>query len=152
MLERGEGGPKLAARDSSDSQAVVEFAVVLPILLFMILGLINLGILINTQIVLTQAAWEGARAGATLDRATGEGDDQIRGAVKVALSGLVGFRDDMVAIDPPQEIRDAMPWPEPRGGSITVTLNYPLTLSLPVQVTLDLEAKATGRIEYSNPP
>jgi Flp pilus assembly protein TadG len=42
-------------------QAIVEFAVVLPILLLLMLGLINLGVLINAQIILTQAAWEGAR-------------------------------------------------------------------------------------------
>ena len=38
-------------------QAIVEFAVVLPILLLLMLGLINLGLLINAQIILTQAAW-----------------------------------------------------------------------------------------------
>ena len=59
-------------------QAIVEFAVVLPILLLLMLGLINLGVLINAQIILTQAAWEGARAGTTLNPSWGEGDAEYR--------------------------------------------------------------------------
>jgi len=45
------------------AQAVVEFALVLPLLLFLLVGLIELGIVLQAQIILTNAAWEGARAG-----------------------------------------------------------------------------------------
>jgi Flp pilus assembly protein TadG len=65
------------------AQALVEFAVVLPILLLLMIGLVNLGILVNAQIVLTQAAWEGARAGATIQDPL-VGDDEITGAVRRA--------------------------------------------------------------------
>ena len=44
------------------AQAVVEFALVLPLLLFLLVGLIELGIVLQAQIILTNAAWEGVRA------------------------------------------------------------------------------------------
>jgi Flp pilus assembly protein TadG len=43
--------------------AVVEFAIVLPILLLLIFGIIEFGILIYNKQVLTNASREGARAG-----------------------------------------------------------------------------------------
>jgi len=50
----------LARRDLG--AAAVEFALVLPLLLLVIFGLIDFGRLLNTQIKVTEAAREGARA------------------------------------------------------------------------------------------
>jgi Flp pilus assembly protein TadG len=51
-----------AASDSRDRGSVaVEFALLLPILLLLIFGIIDFGLAINDQITLTQAAREGAR-------------------------------------------------------------------------------------------
>jgi Flp pilus assembly protein TadG len=133
-------------------QAVVEFAIVLPVLLILLIGLINLGFLINAQIILTQAAWEGARTGATLDPASGEGDAEINGAVQSALIGLTDSTAVAITISPDEDARAAMSWPKPRGESLTVNISYPLNLSLPVPITLNLGAQATSRIEYSNSP
>jgi hypothetical protein len=135
-----------------NAQAVVEFAIVLPVLLLLLLGLINLGVLVNAQIILTQAAWEGARAGATLDPDLDQGDDRIRGAVRSALSGLVDADAVTIEIIPEQEARETMPWPKPRGESLTVRLAYPVSLTLPFPTTVTLGAEATSRIEHSNPP
>jgi hypothetical protein len=133
-------------------QAVVEFAIVLPVLLILLIGLINLGFLINAQIILTQAAWEGARTGATLDPASGEGDAEINGAVQSALSGLADPSAVAISINPDEPARAALIWPKPRGEALTVDLSYPLNLSLPMPITLNLGAQATSRIEYSNSP
>lgn len=134
------------------AQAIVEFAIVLPVLLILLIGLINLGFLINAQIILTQAAWEGARTGATLDPVNGEGDVEINGAVQAALTGLSDPLAVAITIDPDETARAAMSWPKPRGEPITVNVSYPLNLSLPVPITLNMGAQATSRIEYSNSP
>ncbi|MGD8553716.1 MAG: TadE/TadG family type IV pilus assembly protein [Anaerolineales bacterium] len=137
---------------SKRGQAVVEFAIVLPVLLILLIGLVNLGFLINAQIILTQAAWEGARTGATLDPANGEGDAEINGAVQSALAGLPDPSAVAISIDPDESARGAMSWPKPRGESLNVDLSYPLNLAIPVPITLNLGAQATSRIEYSNLP
>lgn len=131
-------------------QAIVEFAIVLPILLLLMLGLINLGVLINAQIILTQAAWEGARAGTTLNPSLGEGDAEITGAVQASLIGLSDPTSVTVNIHPDEATRAAMPWPKPRGEPLTVRIAYPMNLALPLPITLTLGAEATSRIEYSN--
>lgn len=43
-------------------QSLVEFALVLPVLLFLIMGVIEFGWILNAQITLTSGAREGARA------------------------------------------------------------------------------------------
>jgi hypothetical protein len=132
-------------------QALVEFAVVLPILLLLMIGLVNLGILVNAQIVLTQAAWEGARAGATI-RDPLVGDDEIIGAVRRAASPLDADAV-LVDIDPAKsDYPRNEPGPMPRGYPLTVRLEYPLTLNLPFTITIPVRAEAVSRMEYSNPP
>lgn len=39
----------------------------------------------------------------------------------------------------------------PRGRPLTVTVEYPLTLYLPMEVTLPVRAGAVSRMEYQNP-
>jgi Flp pilus assembly protein TadG len=139
-------------RRSAGGQGVVEFAIVLPILLLLILGLINLGVVVNTQIVITQAAWEGARAGATLDRDAGENDAQIFGAVNAALKPLDAAQAS-IEIEPQEnQAPRNLPWPEPRGKPLTVRVEYELRLSLPFPAVLKLRSQATSRMEYQNPP
>lgn len=44
-------------------QAMVEFALVLPLLLSLLVGIVDIGYLYNHQLILTNAAREGARMG-----------------------------------------------------------------------------------------
>jgi Flp pilus assembly protein TadG len=48
---------------SSDGQALVEFAIILPLILLVVLGLIEFGILFYNKAMVTNASREGARAG-----------------------------------------------------------------------------------------
>ena len=131
-------------------QSVVELAITLPILLLLMLGLVNLGILMHAQIVLTNAAWEGARAGATITDPV-HGDTEIIGAVQRALSGLDAARVT-IDIDPEQdEPPRNQPGPMPRGQPLAVSLEYRLTMSLPVVVEVPVRARAVSRMEYRNP-
>ena len=132
------------------AQAVVELALVLPILLLVILGTVNLGWLVTTQVILTHAAWEGARAGATLTEPE-HGDEEITAAI---LRSAVGLDGSLLVtdIDPGQdEFPRDQPWPLPRGHPLRIRVEYPLTLHLPVAVTVPLRAEAVTRMEYQNP-
>jgi len=131
-------------------QSVVELAITLPILLLLMLGLVNLGLLMHAQIVLTNAAWEGARAGATITDPA-HGDEEIIGAVQRSLSGLDASRVT-IDIDPEQDEppRD-QPGPMPRGKALAVSLEYRLKMSLPLVVEVPVRARAVSRMEYRNP-
>jgi len=62
MRKAGELTRRLREISSSDrGAAVVEFALVLPLLLLLVFGIIDFGRALNAQITLTQAAREGAR-------------------------------------------------------------------------------------------
>lgn len=134
----------------SRGQAVVELALVLPVLLLLAIGLVNLGLMINAQIELTQAAWEGARAGATLTDPE-SGDSEIVGAVHAALSSLDADQLQ-IDIDPAaDEWPRTEPWPMPRGHPLTVSLAYSFPLYLPIAPEIPLTAQAVTRMEYQNP-
>jgi hypothetical protein len=134
----------------ASGQSVVELAITLPVLLLLMLGLVNIGILMNAQIILTHAAWEGARAGALITDPE-RGDEQIIGAVQAALAGVDADRVS-IEIDPTQEEypRD-QPGPLPRGHPLTVRLELRLPMALPLAVTIPLRAEAVSRMEYQNP-
>jgi len=55
---------------SSDGQSLVEFALVLPFLMILILGMIEFGWILNGKITLTSAAREGARVAVIYESAT----------------------------------------------------------------------------------
>jgi hypothetical protein len=61
--------------------AAVEFALVLPVLLFILFGIIDFGRALNAQIVLTQAAREGARLAAV-------GQPNVVSRTQAAATGL----------------------------------------------------------------
>jgi hypothetical protein len=141
---------KFRRRGAGAGQSVVELAITLPILLLLMLGLVNLGILMHAQIVLTNAAWEGARSGATITDPA-HGDEEIIGAVQRSLSGLDAARVT-IDIDPEQDEppRD-QPGPMPRGQPLAVSLEYRLTMSLPLVIEVPVRARAVSRMEYRNP-
>lgn len=137
-------------RERTGGQAVVELALVLPVLLLLAIGLVNVGLMINAQIELTQAAWEGARAGATITDPS-SGDSEIVGAVQAALNSL-DPNEVQIDIDPEaDEWPRSEPWPMPRGHSLTVTLGYSYPLYLPIAPEIPLTAQAVTRMEYQNP-
>lgn len=61
-LRRVAGGH----RSSSDGQALVEFAFIIPLFLLLLLGMMEFGVAFNRQLTLEYATREGARTGAAL--------------------------------------------------------------------------------------
>ena len=136
-------------RKKEKAQALVEFAFVLPLLLLLMVAIIEFGIVFYTQMAVTNAAWEGARAGATIIDPS-QGDQEITGAVHNAAFGLDTSRLS-IDIDPAQdEPPRNQPFPAPRGESLTVTIQYQVNLTFP-RVTVPVTGKAVTRMEYQNP-
>ena len=56
---------------SSEGQAIIEFAYVLPLMVIIVIGIIEFGVLFYNQAVVTNASREGARAGMTFETVEG---------------------------------------------------------------------------------
>jgi len=122
---------------------------VLPILLLLMVALIDFGVIMHAQIVVTNAAWEGARAGATIVNPQ-EGDKEIIGAIHRASYGL-NLDNLEIDIDPEQdETPRNQPFPAPRGEALTVIVSYQLKLAFP-NISFPVSGKAVTMMEYQNP-
>ncbi len=131
------------------AQTLVEFALVLPILLLLMVALIDFGVIMHAQIVVTNAAWEGARAGATIVNPH-EGDEEIIGAIHQASYGL-NLENLEIDIDPDQdEAPRNQPFPAPRGETLSVIVSYQLQLAFP-NISFPVSGKAVTMMEYQNP-
>lgn len=84
-------------RHSEDGQAIIEFALVLPILIIMLLGVVFFAMAFNLQMVLNTAAREGARVWAS-----NRGDTSPCGSVVAAICdpdlGDNGFKRNVYPI------------------------------------------------------
>lgn len=74
------------ARRDEGGAAALEFALVLPILLMLVFGIISYAYMFSVRQALTQAAAEGARAAAVAQ--TGQSATRATAAVNEALAGL----------------------------------------------------------------
>ena len=102
------------------AQALVEFALVLPILLVLALGIAELSELGIARLALTHAAAEGARAGALTN------DDRLVRASIVAAVAPLDPRQVEIDIEPPASDRGA----DPRGTLLFVRLRYAIAAPL----------------------
>jgi len=140
---------KKRSKTSISGQTLVEFAFVLPILLLLMVAIIDFGIVFYSQMAVSNAAWEGARAGATIIDPT-KGDQEIIGAIQNAAYGLDTSRL-VIDIDPTQdEAPRNQPFPSPRGEALTITVQYQVDLTFP-RITLPITGRGVTRMEYQNP-
>ncbi|UMG93025.1 TadE/TadG family type IV pilus assembly protein [Nocardioides sp. TF02-7] len=70
-------------RGSDDGAAAVEFALILPILMFLVFGIISFGYMLSFRQAMSQAAAEGARAAAVAPSGTPAGTRQADAAAAV---------------------------------------------------------------------
>ena len=127
-----------ADRAHERGSAAVEFALLLPILLLLLLALVQVGVIARDSLVLTQASRAGAR------EAAGQGSrDAVEEAVRAAAVGLDPARIDV----------DAM-WSGARGAPVTVEVTYDAPVAsllagwlLPDSVSL--RSSATMRQEFA---
>lgn len=117
-------------RDRERGQATVEFALLLPLVVFAVLAIIQVGLVVRDQLGVVHAAREAARA-ASVDPDPGR-------AVRAARRTLPGADVDV--------------GPRPKvGGEISVTVRYTSVTDLPLVGALfpdpDLHATTVMRVE-----
>lgn len=124
--------------------AAVEFAIILPVLVMLLFGIIEFGIILYDKAMITNASREGARAGIVFVQDGMISDEEIRSVVNNYCSGhLVTFGEDStIGIT----ITRA-------GGNLTVNVTYTYDyLVLPNFVTsivgnMNLAAQTIMRME-----
>lgn len=116
---------------------MTEFALVLPLLVLLLFGVIQFGIAFNNYITLTDAVRAGARKGAVA-RHLSDPEGAVEAQVRAAATDLKP--GDL-------EISVGSTWEH--GEDVTVTATYPYSISLLGLVVKsgDLESKATERVE-----
>lgn len=78
--------PSAPAPDDRGS-AVVDFVLALVVLVPLVLGIVQVGLVLHVRNTLTSAASEGARHAATLDRGPDDGVARTRAEIEGALTG-----------------------------------------------------------------
>jgi Flp pilus assembly protein TadG len=104
-------------------QAMVEFALVLPILMALLLGIIQFGIVFNNYITLTDATRAGARQ-AAVSRFVGDSGASAKAAVENSAQGL-----DQKQLAPTISVTASPDWNTP-GNDVTVTASYPYSINI----------------------
>ncbi len=124
-------------------QALVEFALVVPILLVFALAIVEIAQLGVARLALQHAASEGARAGALTND-----DAAIHTSVVRAAAPLDADRID---IDIEPAASQAPRTGEPRGSLLAVRLRYavPLRLGFVVLPVLTVTGSAARRVEWT---
>ncbi|HET9199797.1 MAG TPA: TadE family protein [Dehalococcoidia bacterium] len=104
-------------KDKESGQAIVEFAIVLPLLLILLFGVIDFGRALQTYITINNASREGARLGAINPEA------DIEGKVRDA-AGAFDNDSLTVAVDFPDG--------EASGESVVVDVDYEYSFITPL--------------------
>jgi Flp pilus assembly protein TadG len=116
---------------------MTEFALVLPLLVLLLFGVIQFGIAFNNYIALTDAVRAGARK-AAVARHLSDPEGAVKAQVEAAATDLKSADLDVDVVSTWEHGEDA-----------TVTATYPFSISLLGLVVKsgELESKATERVE-----
>jgi Flp pilus assembly protein TadG len=122
---------------SERGQTMTEFALVLPLLVLLLFGVIQFGIAFNNYITLTDAVRAGARKGSVARHMT-DPEGAVEAQVQAAATDLKPGDLDVTVTSS---------WEH--GEDVTVTATYPYSISLLGLVVKsgELESKATERVE-----
>lgn len=121
---------------NKSGQALVEFTIILPIILALILGMIEFGWVLNGKITLTSAAREGARVAITYEDAD-QAYDAVDAAVQRSVEGSA-LEDVEAEVNFDEVTRSAI---------VNVTSTISPIIGFYFSEDIDLEAKAEMRIE-----
>jgi Flp pilus assembly protein TadG len=109
-------------RPKENGQAVVEFAVILPVLLLILFAILQFGLIFNNYIQVTAAAREGARkAAVSRSLGTSAAETAATAAAKAAAPGL---KQSSILVSYPNNPSFA------QGSDVAVKVTYPYSISL----------------------
>lgn len=126
-------------KNNENGQTLVEFALILPILLLLVMGIIQFGIIFSAQIGITNAAREGARAAAV-----GYSVTEVQNTVSNTVGSHISF--NLVSTD-------VYPEEKTIGQDVTVTVIGEVELIVPIPDvfvpggSIGLTAVSTMRVE-----
>ncbi len=125
--------------------AAVEFALVLPILILIVFGIIEFGIAFAQQLSLNSGARQGARLGVVGDKTCG----QVATAAKTAATSI-GITDTNISVASGVGGGGCSGGQKPcsgnRGEPFAVTLSYPGSIDIPL--VGNFAVTITGKGEY----
>jgi Flp pilus assembly protein TadG len=104
---------------SNEGQSLVEFAIILPILLMLIMGILEFGIMLNSYLAVRNASREGARAAIV-----GSTDIEINNLI-LTISPSLNSTDLTVVVTPSASSRKS-------GDPITVEIQYNYQFTVPI--------------------
>jgi Flp pilus assembly protein TadG len=102
-----------------NGQSMVETALVLPVILFIMLGIVDFGFLFNNYLVIDNASREGARSAAV-----GSSDSVINSTV-TSIAASLDQSKLKTTINPPEDERT-------KGSEVTITVEYDYSLLTPI--------------------
>ena len=128
-----------------EGQAMVEFALVLPVLLLIVMGIIQFGILFNNYVTRTDAVRAGARQ-AAVSRTMPNPATLATDRVKKSAAGLKDS-DIQVTVTAYNPNDGTATWVQ--GGDVTVKATYPFDISILGFVVMsgDISSETTERVE-----
>ena len=109
----------MKALKNQKGQALVEFAIVLPLILLIVLGIVQFGMLLNSYLSLTNAAREGARTGVI----GGNNYDIIETIINT--SPTLNPSKMTIVPSPAEGYRVS-------GGTLTVSIDYNYEFTVPI--------------------
>jgi len=124
-------------------QSLVEFAILLPVLLLLIMGILEFGLMLNSYLTINNSAREGARLGVVVGSKLGS-DTEISDLIK-KISPNLNREDLTINIMPSLAGRKS-------GGTISVEVKYNYKLTIPIISNIlgnvmVLKAQTSMRIE-----
>ncbi len=130
---------------NQEGQALIEMALVLPMLLLLVMGIIQFGFLFNNYITLTDSVRVGARQ-AAVSRMHADPDGTTKDRVRQAAHNLDHSKLD-ITVEPYDPNSGSATWVQ--GGDVTVTATYPYSINLLGFTVMSgtLKSKTIERVE-----
>ena len=128
-------------RKKEKGQALVEFAIILPVLLLILFGILQFGVTFNQYISVTAAAREGARK-ASVSRSLG-----ASAATTAAVNAAKATAPSLKSTSMQVIVTPSAAWAQ--GSDVTVQVKYPYSINILGKVVSSgyLTSSTTMRIE-----